>query len=614
MKKILRIFLLVFTVFTFAGINVKASDGFFELGNAGYKVIEKLEENDLNFGVTHYKEKSQSKVGSSTFNQEVNILEVPVNSEAKIVSFANLAGHKWTLTTVSNLAAQFEQENPGWRVLGAVNGDFFDISGNGNLPFQTSNPMITLGDFYRTSGNNMVAFPNDGTINSLLGGKPTKTSAMILSVFDEDDNVIEEFSIEKLNVEPGNGESAVFFGVYGSDKKYVPKAFNVSGDKFVVENSEIALPNNTNDFYGRGVISSLEYKEPLKVGQFAIVTKNNDLKTKLSLGNKIRVQYKYTGEFANISSATGHNGKFLSNGEYIPHTNNLNERHPRTVVGKKADGTLVFAVIDGRAAATGKEGMHGADMAAFMKSSGCVDAYNLDGGGSSVLVIRENGKFVVKNSPSDGRERSDGNALLIAVQVPVLDIKIEQDTTYLDFNINILKSNQFDIQSLYVKIGDRTIEVKDNYAKFLNLSSNSEYYYEILYKNSSGKIQELMIDGITKTLKTDPILNHLIVKEDQITYILELSFDDPQNSSNLKNAKIFINDRQYLFRDNQLALLKSSVPVIYSIKLEFEYDNNSGKVLIEIINLDYRLVNSTVTEKLRESFKSYNDRLLKIYK
>lgn len=85
------------------------------------------------------------------------------------------------------------------------------------------------------------------------------------------------------------------------------------------------------------------------------------------------------------------------------------ERHPRTAVGARADGTVVFVVVDGRQPAL-SVGLTIDELAALMSELGCVEAINLDGGGSTTMVIR--GRVV--NHPSDaGGERPVGDALLV---------------------------------------------------------------------------------------------------------------------------------------------------------------------------------------------------------
>jgi exopolysaccharide biosynthesis protein len=42
------------------------------------------------------------------------------------------------------------------------------------------------------------------------------------------------------------------------------------------------------------------------------------------------------------------------------------------------------------------------ELAVFMEALGCADALNLDGGGSSVLILRRAGKLRVLTAPADG--------------------------------------------------------------------------------------------------------------------------------------------------------------------------------------------------------------------
>lgn len=65
-------------------------------------------------------------------------------------------------------------------------------------------------------------------------------------------------------------------------------------------------------------------------------------------------------------------------------------RNPRTAVGYTADNHLIIVTVDGRESSS--VGMTLKELANFMKSIGCYNAMNLDGGGSTVLYV--NGKVV----------------------------------------------------------------------------------------------------------------------------------------------------------------------------------------------------------------------------
>jgi len=83
-------------------------------------------------------------------------------------------------------------------------------------------------------------------------------------------------------------------------------------------------------------------------------------------------------------------------------------RHPRTAVGVRADGTLVFVTVDGRQPET-SVGMSIPELTDLMLELGCVSAVNLDGGGSTTMVI--DGQVV--NSPSGSSPRRNGDAILM---------------------------------------------------------------------------------------------------------------------------------------------------------------------------------------------------------
>ena len=98
----------------------------------------------------------------------------------------------------------------------------------------------------------------------------------------------------------------------------------------------------------------------------------------------------------------------LQNGE-IHITNNeeikfagkaIEDKHPRTAMGYTNTGKLIVLVIQGRFPGLA-EGATLVQEAAMLKELGCSEALNLDGGGSSCMLV--NGKETIKPSDKEGQ-------------------------------------------------------------------------------------------------------------------------------------------------------------------------------------------------------------------
>lgn len=89
-------------------------------------------------------------------------------------------------------------------------------------------------------------------------------------------------------------------------------------------------------------------------------------------------------------------------------------RHPRTAVGITGNGDVVIIEIDGRQSVS--NGASYFDMVTVFRDFGCETAMNLDGGGSSTMVIRQSDGYKLMNSPSDGSMRSVQDALLVIAE------------------------------------------------------------------------------------------------------------------------------------------------------------------------------------------------------
>lgn len=76
----------------------------------------------------------------------------------------------------------------------------------------------------------------------------------------------------------------------------------------------------------------------------------------------------------------------------------LEQRHARTAIGLHCDGDLIVVVVDGKQPKT-SVGMTMSALANLMQSLGCVEVLNLDGGGSSTMVLQN---CVINTPAGDG--------------------------------------------------------------------------------------------------------------------------------------------------------------------------------------------------------------------
>lgn len=121
----------------------------------------------------------------------------------------------------------------------------------------------------------------------------------------------------------------------------------------------------------------------------------------------------------NVREAVAGFGDIFENGHARSGLDNTT-RASRTAIGIKADGTVVMLMVDGRQAPY-SVGMTMAEVAASMEALGCVQAVNLDGGGSSTFATQREGEpenettagLTLRCRPSDGYERKVSNTIMV---------------------------------------------------------------------------------------------------------------------------------------------------------------------------------------------------------
>ena len=123
-----------------------------------------------------------------------------------------------------------------------------------------------------------------------------------------------------------------------------------------------------------------------------------------------------------VYNAISGSHRLVTNGVNVappPGGDSLTQIHPRTAVGVTADNRLLLMTVDGRQSGF-SEGVNLVELANLMLSHGALDAINLDGGGSTQMVMNfydDELAAQVVNSPSEA-QRAVGASLAVFAARP----------------------------------------------------------------------------------------------------------------------------------------------------------------------------------------------------
>jgi len=573
--------------------------GKIEVLDATYEATSNVFTKDLGYGITHIKDIAQSSAGrlnnyascgpkDELVGQSVNVLDIKSSEAVRIVNWTYILNGGWTKQTVKSLAKNFELHNPGWKVIAAVNGDFFDINGKFALPYQGNGVHVSNGEVYRPIGNNSnVGFKNDGSNYSLVGGQGITTGDVTLAIYDGD-TIVKEFKVDKINESPVDNEIGVWYtynvmqkvsdgsGEYNT-RVEVPISIS-SENTYIVKAPYRCLPISEKQIYGKGSVTKNDSEVTLKLGQFAIETANEEVVNYLTDNTTIRVQYNIEGKFKDCDNITGAGAKLLEDGKPYEEAGGL-DRHPRTCVGIKADGSIVLMTVDGRQFDADMYGMTYAELSATLLYYGCVEAYNLDGGGSTTCITRnEYDEFDVWNSPSDGSERDDSNALLVVV--PTTSLKInEVESNMASFDYATCKDANVENLKILLNGKECKYDLNNNLLTIDNLTEQTKYTltytYDITYKNTT--LKDCSSSVIFTTGKTSPSVYGCYIDETSTDYVLHFNILDPKNTISLCYIKFDKSIKTIIDRSiTEMTFPKDSINDPSTFKIIYKYNIQSS--------------------------------------
>ncbi len=341
---------------------------------------------------------------SSTYSdlrQEHYISYTPNQTVLPIVSYGNKITSKSTLTSSAEAV-----EATGSQVVAGINGDYYVVNTGVPLGIVVTEGTLRSSASYlsaigiQDNGTAFIGTPNL-TIKVIAGenGQTSFDLAGMNKVRSSEGGVYlftEDFGTTTLNTRPGvdviltlpeEGVDALQIGT--TTTATVEKVVEATGAT-TLEPGKIVLSVSASG--GAWHLSTLRNMRPGDQVQIAISSEDtrwND------------AEYAMGGLYRLLE-----NGKVTSN---LP-----TGSAPRTAVGIKSDGEIIFYTIDGRQPQY-SIGASMTQVANRLLELGCVDAICLDGGGSTSLGVTmpDDPSLELVNSPSDGSERANSTCFLL---------------------------------------------------------------------------------------------------------------------------------------------------------------------------------------------------------
>ncbi len=272
----------------------------------------------------------------------------------------------------------------------SINSDFFNLARG---EYFTRGPIVSGSNFVYTPRPAGVVFALDPDLNSWVG--PAEEFAVYVNPTSG-----ETKRLETINSPPG-GDGLALFNAYWGERL----SLGLDGCFALFAPTDPAM--NVAYRFSCGAIEDI----PLAAGEFVLIARGES--TEWMKQNIERpISFSTSSPLSAVDFMVGGSHVLLQNGEPSDGTSFASGRHPRTAIGIDEQSFVYVVVVDGRSEAS--IGMSLAELRNYLGGLGLVSAINLDGGGSSTMVLQGS----VVNTPSDGRERSVAGVVEIAEQHP----------------------------------------------------------------------------------------------------------------------------------------------------------------------------------------------------
>lgn len=369
----------------------------------------------------------------------------PAGDLFPIVSYGGSVYGKKTLGTLVE-----EAWAEGFTVFGAVNGDFYSTQTGVPLGIIIKDGRVVSSDDNRYA----VGFTAD---NKAIIGKPSIRISM--TNLTSGGEVIQ---INHLNKYPTAWGSYLFTEDYG-------ESTHSSGENFeiVIEIDGEFVPGGKVQGKVREIrtaVSNTPIPEGCAVITIAASYDKSASFAAVQTDDLLQIDVACDPAWTSVVTAVG-GGDLILKDSVLPE-DAIDEYHekianPRTAIGIKEDGKVIVFAVDGRSDAS--KGLSEAELSAVMSELGCTDAINLDGGGSTTVMVKHFGEkdIVCSNAPSAGALRSIANGILLVKEgvsdgKPSILVQAGKEPWVLSGSSVDLSAVAYDCA--YVKIPDMTID------------------------------------------------------------------------------------------------------------------------------------------------------------
>ncbi len=399
MKKFFLVLTLLLSVFLLQETSVHAE----------FRFNYDTKDTSFYMGVRH-----DEMIGTIQYNgteslQKINYLgaNVLTNDNLHIVTGDNYMDIGWGRGTVMTMINNINNDYPNYTVIGGVNGDFYSATGYPIEAYVHNFEVLTPGLGYERT---VIGFKDNGEV---VFGRPCWEGHELI-VYDEDGNIKDIRPIDGINRKPfDNTELTVYFDDISG---------TVTGDvnKVVLTATNIKIDDYSQIHFGKGV---LDYETtgdvPLEAQRLILVGVGFNDDDLITATDRVVIQQHMGCDFEGVRYAIGGWEKLVEDGVAMtsfPSSHSI-YRHPRTAIGVKADGTVFFVTVDGRDYVNDFYGVTNSELAEIMLYFDAVEAYNLDGGGSTTMIWYDETAedYAVLNTPSDGNLRPVSNGVFIVI-------------------------------------------------------------------------------------------------------------------------------------------------------------------------------------------------------